>query len=298
MNTRHPRAQRRRPHRGAHAAEPRDLRRAAGNGSAGPRSWTAATADKYVLYERSVQDPEAEIAFIDRVFRSIFGRKPSSLREDFCGTALLCARWIESHPDRTATGVDLDPRVLAWGRRHHLAELDEPGRRIQLLAQDVRASRSRQFDVINAFNFSYWVFKTRIAMLDYFRAARQSLGEEGLFYLDAYGGWESMEPMLERRKVRGGFTYVWDQNRIDPITHHVINHIHFEFRDGTKLEKAFTYDWRFWTLPELQELLDEAGFSEVRVYWDDTEDDEEPDYRVRRRASNQPGWLAYLVAVR
>jgi len=279
-------------------ARPRQVRsdRNRSAGARGPR-WTANTADRHVLYERSVQDPDAEIAFIDRVFRSISGRKPQSLREDFCGTALLCARWIERHPDRTATGVDLDSRVLRWSREHHLARLNEPGRRVVLLQQDVRAPSGQRFDVINAFNFSYWVFKTRATMLDYFRTARRSLGEGGLFYLDAYGGWESMEPMLERRPVRGGFTYVWDQNRVDPITHEVINHIHFEFRDGTRLDKAFTYDWRFWTLPELQELLTEAGFAEVRVYWDDTEDDEEPNFRVRRHANNQPGWLAYLVAI-
>ena len=103
--------------------------------------------------------------------------------------------------------------------------------------------------------------------------------------------------MLEPRKVKAGFTYVWDQDSFDPITHDVVNHIHFEFKDGTRLEKAFTYEWRFWTLPEIKELLLEAGFSDVTVYWDQAEVGEDEDYRPSSRAENQPGWLAYLVAL-
>jgi cyclopropane fatty-acyl-phospholipid synthase-like methyltransferase len=220
------------------------------------------------------------------------------MREDFCGTGLLCARWVESHPERTATGVDLEPKVLAWGSRHHLAPLGQAASRVRLLEQDVRAPSAGKFDAINALNFSYWVFKTRAEMLHYFRTVRSSLNKDGILFLDTYGGWDALEPMTERRRIRGGFIYIWDQSRVDPISHDVTNHIHFEFADGSRMEKAFTYEWRFWTLPELTELLTEAGYSEVRVYWDDSEDDEEANYRPRRHAENQPGWLAYLVAVR
>jgi hypothetical protein len=123
---------------------------------------------------------------------------------------------------------------------------------------------------------------------------------DGIFVLDAYGGWESMQPKEEKRRVKGGFTYVWDQNKFDPITHEVVNYIHFEFKDGSKMKKAFEYHWRFWTLPELTELLREAGFSKVDVYWDrnlDTNKDEE-DFHASDKANNHPGWLAYLVASR
>ena len=72
---------------------------------------------------------------------------------------------------------------------------------------------------------------------------------------------------------------------------------HFHFRDGTKLERAFTYDWRYWTLPELKELLLEAGYRDVQVYWDTSDNDETEAYKVCRTAENQPGWLAYLVAI-
>ena len=32
------------------------------------------------------------------------------------------------------------------------------------------------------------------------------------------------------------------------------------------LQRAFTYHWKVWTIPEVLELLDEAGFEEVHVW--------------------------------
>lgn len=259
--------------------------------------FTARNADKHLLYQMSVQEPEVEVSFINRAYRRLRKKKPLSMREDFCGTAYLCATWVKSSPDRTAVGVDLDRSVLDWGIEHNLKPLDEPGKRIVLRQQDVRKGTREKFDVINALNFSYWIFKTREQMADYFRRVRRDLNRDGILILDAYGGWESQESMYEERSIkRGGFVYVWDQHTFNPIDHSVTNYIHFEFRDKSKLSKAFTYEWRFWTLPELQELLKEAGFADVQVYWDRTTSEDEEDYRPAKVADNQPGWLAYLVA--
>jgi len=258
--------------------------------------YTAKTADKHILYQLSVQAPDTEVDFLNAWFTKIRGRKPLSFREDFCGTAILCAAWVKSHKQRTATGLDIDRPTLEWGKKHNLAPLGDAQERVTLLQEDVRANVKKKHDIICAFNFSYWIFKTREEMKNYFAQVRKGLAKGGLFFLDAYGGWESHEPMQEHRKIKAGFTYVWDQNTFDAITHDVTNYIHFEFKDGTKLNKAFRYDWRFWSMPELQELLKEAGFSKVHVYWDTSEDETKDAYRIRTRAPNQPGWLAYLVA--
>ena len=140
---------------------------------------TAATADKYVLYEKSVQDPDYEIALFDKIFRSN-GRKALDLREDFCGTALLCKRWVQGHAQRVATGVDLDTEVLAWGREHHIDPLGAKAKRVKLLRQDVLDPTRGKHDVIAALNFSYWVFKTRDLLREYFRSARKRLAKDGL----------------------------------------------------------------------------------------------------------------------
>lgn len=258
--------------------------------------FTAKTADKHDLYQRSVQDADAESAFIERVYKQLRGRAPQTLREDFCGTALLTATWVKRGAERRGIGVDLDPSVLAWGREHNIAPLGDAAERVKLYCQDVRDKVPEKVDVVGAFNFSYWIFFTREEMKNYFSHVRRGLNKDGVFLLDAYGGWESEEPMLEERAIPGGFTYVWDQDRFDPITHRIRNYIHFHFKDGTKLERAFTYDWRYWTLPELTELLGEAGYSDVRVYWDTSDDDEHEAYKPRKQADNQPGWLAYITA--
>lgn len=264
---------------------------------AGAAKLTAKTADKHILYQKSVQDADTEIAFVERMFRHVRARTPKSLREDFCGTALLTAAWVKSDELRSAVGVDIDPKVLAWGKQHNIDPIGNAAERITIYCQDVREPVAERVDVVGAFNFSYWVFQTRDEMRGYFEHVRSGLRRDGVFILDAYGGWESQEPMEEARRIRGGFTYVWDQHEFDPITHRVLNYIHFRFDDGTKLERAFTYEWRYWTLPELRELLHEAGFRKVLVFWDTSTDVKREAYKVRASAPNQPGWLAYIVAV-
>lgn len=258
---------------------------------------TAKTADKYDLYQRSVQAPEYEVFFANRLFRRHAGRKPLVFREDFCGTGLLCAEWVQSDPERRAIGIDIDPKVLEWGRRHNVEPLDEAGARIELLVQDVSIPTTTKADVVGAYNYSYSVFKTRDAMRRYFQAVKRSLVPDGLFILDAFGGWDAQREVEEHRKV-GNFTYVWEQTEYDPISSHLVCYISFEFRDRSKLERVFTYDWRLWQLRELRELLIEAGFVEVECYWEGEDENGEGtgEFSKVARASNDPGWNAYLVA--
>lgn len=253
---------------------------------------SADKADRHDLYQRSVQAPDVEIAFIDRVFRKCRQRKAYTLREDFCGTALLSCTWAASHRERLATGVDIDAGVLNWGVQNNLTPLGEAAKRVTLLQQDVRRTTRKKFDLINAFNFSYWVFKERAELRKYFSSVRRSLVKDGIFMLDLYGGWEAHQAVCTKRAIGGGCKYVWDQGEVDPITHNVVNRIHFEFRDGSHLTNAFTYHWRLWSLAEIRELLQESGFADVIVYWQD-----EGRYRIRRTSENQPLWLVYLVAL-
>ena len=221
------------------------------------------------------------------------------MREDFCGTALFCSTWVKSQKDRTAVGVDISPSVLKWGQEHNIAPLGDAAERVTLLQQDVLDPVKGTFDTCVAFNFSYWCFKERRLLVEYFKKVRKCLATDGVFFLDAYGGYESYEPDLEEpRKVEGGFTYIWHQDKVCPITGNILNHIHFEFKDKSKLRKAFSYDWRLWTLPELRELLVEAGFSAVTTYWEDADADGEGTgvYRPRKTVVNEAGWVAYLVA--
>lgn len=263
-------------------------------------SYTASTADKHHLYERSVQSPEAEIEFIDRTFKAIRGRVPEVLREDFCGTAFLACTWVRSRKRNQSIGVDLDQPTLGWAIANNLSWLNEEERsRVELICDDVTKVRARPADVVAAFNFSYFIFKTRTQLLNYFKAARRGLRKDGLFYLDCYGGYEAQDVMTEPRKC-AGFTYVWDQSKFNPVTNETLCHIHFKFSDGTKMKKAFTYDWRLWSLAEIRELLEEAGFSESTVYWEGTDEDGEGNgiFRPTTKGEVCAGWVSYIIARR
>ena len=256
-------------------------------------------ADRHRLYEESVQEVEADVALIERLFKKRYGRPPRILREDFCGTAAMCCEWVRVHEDNLAIGVDLEPEVLEWSRTNHFPKLDADERaRVELHLADVLEDETTGVDATCAFNFSYFCFQTRELLLDYFGQAYKSLAGEGLFVIDLYGGADAQRTMTETREQEG-FDYVWDQHVFDPVSNHVINYIHFEFPDGSEMRRAFTYDWRLWSIPELRDLLAEAGFSESEVYWEGTErKTNEPNgiYRKVTSAPDDPAWVSYIVS--
>lgn len=264
------------------------------------RNWrTAAGADRHELYELSVQEPEAEGDFIEQVWAERRGRRCESIREDFCGTAAVCMEWVRRRREHTAIGIDLDESVLDWGRRRMPDRLSKSQmQRVTLIHGDVMKVEPDPVDCALAMNFSYMIFKTRRELKKYFMRVCRGIKADGLFLLDAYGGSDALLELKEDRDL-DGFTYIWDQAYYNPINAHAINHIHFRFPDGTKLKKAFTYDWRLWTLPELQELLLEAGFSNVVVYWEGTDEDTgegDGEWSAETEGEACPGWIAYLVA--
>jgi SAM-dependent methyltransferase len=253
---------------------------------------TAAMADKHKLYELSVQNAEGSVEIIDDMFAARHNdRKAIRLREDFCGTAKLCASWVESDPERTALGIDLDRETLDWGREHNIGPLGEDSARVTLIEGDVLEENKEQVDVIAAFNFSYWVFHEREVLRRYFINAKKSLAEGGILVLDLHGGPDSQFAMEEETEYEG-FSYVWDQESFDPINNRTVCHIHFKFPDGTSIKTAFTYDWRMWSLPELRDLLVEVGFKKVDVWWDGEDDIVRPETSVENLIS----WIAYITA--
>lgn len=266
---------------------------------------TARTADKHALYEEAVQAPEAEIDFMSRVYRARHGRGPVRVREDFCGTAANSCEWVRRgglYSKNTAIGVDLDrPTLLVHSRRHTGTLTAAQRSRLTLVHANVLSpalARTR-VDAVLALNFSYWVFKQRATMLAYFRRVRAALSRTGVFILDFFGGSDVHSEVQDRRRCKG-FTYVWDQAHYEPLSGDYTCHIHFEFRDGTALRRAFTYHWRLWTMPELRDLLHEAGFRDVETYAEGTTRSGKGDgvFKKRDKHPCDRSFLAYLVAWR
>jgi len=254
--------------------------------------------DRHVLYTRAVQTPDIDARFLDRLYKQSAGRPAALFREDFCGTAALSCAWVGLGPSRRAIGVDLHGPTLRWGEKHHLAQLKpEQRRRIQLVKANVLEVRRPKVDIVCAFNFSYSVFKTRAGLQAYADNARRSLSPGGLLVMDAWGGPLTQQPHTDRKRLRGGVTYLWEQVSFDPMSHAIDCRIHFEFKRGRPLRNAFTYDWRLWTLPELQEVMQQAGFEDVHVMWEGTTRTGFGNGVFKRRAQGEAdqAWIAYVV---
>lgn len=267
-------------------------------------AFSAATADRHELYQLSVQNVEAEIDFVDDAFKDIRGRHAVLLREDFCGTGNTSTEWIKRRKNNRAIGLDIDQPTLDWGLEHHIDALsDDEKSRIALLNRNVlEPGDANGVDIVLAMNFSYWLFKTRDDLRHYFRTVRESLGKDGVFFLDHYGGSEAMTETKEAKQIDDGpgrkFTYVWEQKHFNPITNDMECRIHFKFPDKTRIKDAFTYHWRLWSLVEIQELLREAGFSQVHVYWEGEDDEGEGngEYAPTTEGAADPAFINYIVA--
>ena len=267
------------------------------------------TKDRHILYEASVQSPETDLEFFRKLFKRRRGRPMRLFREDFCGTSLLSCTFVKTHADNHAWGIDLDQPTLDWGREHHVSRLGDAAERLTLIQGDVLTTETPLVDAVAALNFSYFIFHEREQLLGYFRRARAALKDDGVLFLDSFGGQDAMSAEIERRRISGEyapngkklapFHYSWHQASFNIIDHHLLCHIHFRLKDGTKIKKAFTYDWRLWTLPELSEVLVEAGFAKVEVFlesWDDEKNETDGVFRKRKKMDNQAGWIAYVAA--
>jgi len=266
----------------------------------------AEQADRHVLYQKSVQAPDAEVDFFEKTYRALRGKDPVSLKEDFCGTAYLCAEWCKSAPNRTAMGVDMDKETLDWGQKNNIdAEGGDLAERITLVQDDVRNVTEPKFDIVSAFNFSYCLFEKRDELIHYFKQAKKSLKDDGILVLDLFGGTECYDEIEEETEIDDEpATYIWEQHSFNPIDNHMQCYIHYEFDDGSRLEKAFSYAWRLWAIPEVKELLEEAGYGKVRIYWEKFEESEDDDdelegtgeYYETTEVENQESWNIYIVA--
>ena len=264
----------------------------------------ADSADRHSLYQQSVQDVEAEIDFVEQTWSELRNRPAIFLREDFCGTANTACEWVIRDDSHHAVGIDLDRDVLDWGRLYNFAKLDdEQLERIELLNEDVVHTRPGLADIILAMNFSYYLFLERDDMREYFASVLDGLVSDGILFLDAYGGYEAPMVLTEPRECQdedgNDFTYIWEQAEFNPIDSCMTCHIHFEFPDKSRMEKAFIYRWRLWTLPEIREMLYEAGFSKVDIYWEGTDEKNNEGngiYMPSEIGDADPGWVCYIVA--
>ncbi|HET6462513.1 MAG TPA: class I SAM-dependent methyltransferase, partial [Candidatus Krumholzibacteria bacterium] len=90
----------------------------------------------------------------------------------------------------------------------------------------------------------------------------------------------------------------WQLDHYDPVDNFARFHIHFKFNDRGGIRRAFTYNWRVWSIPEIREILEEAGFN-VAIYWEQIDQRSgfgNSIFRRVKKAESAPGWIAFFVA--
>ncbi|KAJ1907704.1 hypothetical protein LPJ81_000587 [Coemansia sp. IMI 209127] len=214
-------------------------------------------------------------------------RQAQSLREDFCGTAVLCAEWVNSNPcaNRHAYGVDIDPEVIDYAKKHTLEQNthgSDPDGRIKLVCADVlnvRGDDSRaqgsnhigertvpRVDMIASFNYAMCYFHKRRDLVRYLRHSLGNLNDFGLLFCDLFGGHEAVRSGVSRVRDVGTFRYYFRQNGYDLVRSTIRFSLGFRMQDGSMLKDCFTYDFRVYSLCELREAMLEAGFDDVCVW--------------------------------
>ena len=255
--------------------------------------------DKYFYYKESVQSPEEDVLFFDHTYKRLYGKKPLSFREDFCGTFSMGMAWVALSPKNQAFVVDHNSMPLNYGKTHYLSQLNpKDKKRIRVFNKDVLSPRLPKADIISVSNFSYFVFREREVMLQYFKNARRALKKEGLFIIDAFGGSEVHQDSEEKVEHKN-FTYYWEQTRFNPIDNTARFAIHFKRKGEKKRKNVFIYDWRLWSLPEIRDLLKEAGFRKSFVYWEgfDKKGEGTGIFRKRTKGDLCDTWVAYVVSL-
>ncbi len=217
------------------------------------------TRDRYALYERAAQSPARQARFL-RALHQAPRAQALTLGEDFSAAGAISRAWIDAFPGSAAICIDIDP---------------EPLERLRALAGDCDALAIHQSDVLDradpvdliaVLNFSICEIRSREDLLRYLRHARARLKDHGLLVLDLYGGADAFILGESEEELRDDVTYVWEQREANPMTGEVVNAMHFILPSGERLEDAFVYHWRLWSLPELTDALVEAGFTTVEIY--------------------------------
>jgi len=228
------------------------------------------------------------------------------LKEDFAGSAAIACAWVEFDDAHQAMAVDIDQPTLDWGREQAKQQLGERIKDVHFVCADVLQVDSPQVDIVAALNFSTFIYHDQADLVAYFQTAFKSLDDQGVLVIDAFGGPGAMRPGIQRRQMTFGdeelpLTYLWEQKTFDPVTSRIDCRIHFEFNDGSELRDAFCYDWRLWTLPELTAAMTQAGFSQVDVWCDELDVDQQvidPTFKPRTDMHARQEWVAYVVGRR
>ncbi|GJM92494.1 hypothetical protein PR202_ga08970 [Eleusine coracana subsp. coracana] len=267
---------------------------------------------KFHLYQLSVQSPKGDISYLQKFFLMyVGGRVPLHLQEDFCGTALLSAEWIRTDARRTALGLDLDLESLEWCLENNLRKPKEARlvrQKFSDLVHGLHVNKDNVSSESDSSEQSGFANPKCLAANSTMHAFNALSKRGGIFVMDVYGGTSSERKLRLQRKFPS-FTYFWEQEEFDIISRQTRISLHFQAGKKQMLRHAFTYHWRLWSIPEIKDCLEEAGFKSIHVWIREMPNtqssgnakeynaDRDVKYEESKRFNQGDAWNAYVVGV-
>jgi hypothetical protein len=236
------------------------------------------TPSKYELYQKSVQNVKKEVEFFKKVFRLIYNKMPTTFREDFCSTALLSCEWVKGNVLNSAVGIDFDQETLDWGMQNNINNLTTGSDRIKLIKQDVleQFDPSQKFEIICSLNYSHFLLPTRKQILKYFQNVVLNLESKSVFILDFYGGSHIFSDHKYQHNKSSDF-YEFSGKQMNILNNQSKCSLNYKIKKN-KYKPMFSFNFRIYSIIELREALEEAGFNEFKLYIKEMNDDDEDDY--------------------
>lgn len=225
------------------------------------QSTYARFATYYDFIYESLVDYDADVRYLETVFRRFLGSRPRSILDLACGTGNHTLRLARKGHE--VVGVDLSREQLAVARR----KAKKTRARVRLLRGDMRSfDLGRTFDAaICMFGAFGYLLKTN-EVLRCLRSVRRHIAPSGVFAFEFWQGSAAKPPPHQSwfHKVGPQFELVrLAESRFDRRTRLLPVEFRFFVFKGRRVLDRFqeTHTVRTYHIPEMRRLLRRAGFA-------------------------------------
>lgn len=228
--------------------------------------------EKHFLYQKNVQNPKKEIEVFRKKYKNIFKKLPTKFREDFCGTGQLCCEWVKCNVSNTAVGIDYDLDTIDFGIENNVKNLSSGQERVKLIHQNVLSpyDKNEKFHIICSMNYSHFILHKRLDLVQYFKNVKANLNSKGLFIFDFFGGAHVYD---YHKHTNSNDCYRYSSEPINILNNVTLISLNFK-NEKNKFVPLFDYSFRMYSLIELKEALEDAGFNQFKIFIKEVSDEE------------------------
>lgn len=230
--------------------------------------------NKFRLYESSVQSVKKEVEFFRKIFRMLYNKVPETFREDFCMTGRLSSEWVKLSVMNKAVGLDIDQSAIDYG----IANNNDNTDRIQLynlnVLDEYKSDFIINFDIVCSLNYSHFLLTKRLELVKYLKNVRKVI-LKGIYVIDVFGG--SHIYTEHKYQHSDNDIYEFHGTAMNILNNRSLSRLTYKIKKN-KYKELFRCDFRIYSLIELREALEEAGFNKFKLFIKEIHDNEDDDY--------------------